>query len=197
MRRHRAGRPQLPRLHLRPLSQPGGARRDLHQRVRPDQHHRPQRGPPGQQGAAVFLRLVHEPEVPLPDLRLVGEHQPGAQRPGGRRPGTSTTPSTSTSHSAAASPRCPGCALPRAASRTGCRVDNRTIGDEFFRPSYTTGVWAKGQIVDSLVYYVMLGNNLSQLGVDAGAARQRARHLVRRPGLDAHHRRVRAQRRVR
>ena len=47
-------------------------------------------------------------------------------------------------------------------------VDNRLIGDEFFRPSYTMGVWAKGSIVSGLEYQVMLGNNLSQLGVDAG-----------------------------
>jgi hypothetical protein len=46
-------------------------------------------------------------------------------------------------------------------------VDNRLIADEFFRPSYTTGIWARGKIVDGLDYQVMLGNNLSQLGVDA------------------------------
>jgi hypothetical protein len=47
-------------------------------------------------------------------------------------------------------------------------VDNRLIADEFFRPSYTTGIWATGAVVDRLDYSVMLGNNLSQLGVDAG-----------------------------
>ncbi len=47
-------------------------------------------------------------------------------------------------------------------------VDNRLIADEFFRPSYTFGIWAKGAVVDKLNYSVMLGNNLSQLGVDAG-----------------------------
>lgn len=47
-------------------------------------------------------------------------------------------------------------------------VDNRMIADEFFRPSYTNGVWAKGTIVKKLDYQVMLGNNMSQLGVDAG-----------------------------
>jgi hypothetical protein len=46
--------------------------------------------------------------------------------------------------------------------------DNRYIADEFFRPSYTMGLWAKGTVVDGLTYSVMLGNNLSQLGVDAG-----------------------------
>ncbi len=45
--------------------------------------------------------------------------------------------------------------------------DHRTIADEFFRGSYTTGIWASGKIVDGLEYRVMLGNNLSQLGVNA------------------------------
>lgn len=47
-------------------------------------------------------------------------------------------------------------------------VDNRLLADEFFRPSYTTGIWAEGEILDNFNYIVMLGNNLSQLGVDAG-----------------------------
>jgi hypothetical protein len=46
-------------------------------------------------------------------------------------------------------------------------VDARLIADEFFRPSYTSGVWAKGQITDTLRYQVMLGNNMSTLGVSA------------------------------
>ena len=46
--------------------------------------------------------------------------------------------------------------------------DNRSVADEFFRPSYTTGLFAKGTIIDGLTYNAMLGNNLSQLGVDAG-----------------------------
>jgi hypothetical protein len=47
-------------------------------------------------------------------------------------------------------------------------VDERQIADEYFRPSYTTGIWANGAIVPSLRYQVMLGNNLSQFGIDAG-----------------------------
>lgn len=47
-------------------------------------------------------------------------------------------------------------------------VDNRLIADEFFRPSYTTGIWANGSITDGLTYNFMAGNNLSQFGVDAG-----------------------------
>jgi hypothetical protein len=46
-------------------------------------------------------------------------------------------------------------------------VDTRLIADEFFRPSYTSGIWARGEIVDQLKYQIMLGNNLSTLGVSA------------------------------
>ena len=48
------------------------------------------------------------------------------------------------------------------------KVDHRTVADEFFRASYTTGVWAWGEVADGFRYRVMVGNNLSQLGVDAG-----------------------------
>jgi hypothetical protein len=47
------------------------------------------------------------------------------------------------------------------------KVDTRPMADEFFRPSYTSGIWASGNITDDLKYKVMLGNNLSQLGVNA------------------------------
>lgn len=47
-------------------------------------------------------------------------------------------------------------------------VDNRLISDEFFRPSYTTGIWVKGKFDEDVSYKLMLGNNLSQLGIDAG-----------------------------
>ena len=47
-------------------------------------------------------------------------------------------------------------------------VDNRMLADEFMRPSYTSGVWAKGNITPALTYQVMAGNNLSTLGVSSG-----------------------------
>ena len=47
------------------------------------------------------------------------------------------------------------------------RNDNRPIADEFFRGSYTQGVWADGKIIDGLEYRVMIANNLSALGVQA------------------------------
>ena len=45
--------------------------------------------------------------------------------------------------------------------------DHRTIADEFFRGSYTTGIWASGTLSEGLKYRAMVGNNLSQLGVNA------------------------------
>jgi len=47
------------------------------------------------------------------------------------------------------------------------KVDMRTMADEFFRPSYTTGIWSAGELDKGLTYKLMLGNNLSQLGVNA------------------------------
>src|SRR4051812_30032798 len=46
-------------------------------------------------------------------------------------------------------------------------VDDRLIADEFFRGSYTSGVWVKGEINTKVKYNVMFGNNLSTLGVSA------------------------------
>jgi hypothetical protein len=46
-------------------------------------------------------------------------------------------------------------------------VDDRLIADEFFRGSYTNGVWAKGDIGAKLKYNAMFATNLSILGVSA------------------------------
>jgi hypothetical protein len=46
-------------------------------------------------------------------------------------------------------------------------VDSRHIADEFMRPSYTSGIWATGNLADRLKYQVMVGNNMSTLGVPA------------------------------
>jgi len=46
-------------------------------------------------------------------------------------------------------------------------VDSRLIADEYFRPSYTTGVRANGTLRKGLIYQTMIGNNLSTLGVSA------------------------------
>jgi hypothetical protein len=46
-------------------------------------------------------------------------------------------------------------------------VDDRLTADEFFRGSYTQGLWLKGELVPGLNYMAMLANNLSALGVSA------------------------------
>jgi len=46
-------------------------------------------------------------------------------------------------------------------------VDGRLIADEFFRGSYTNGVWVKGDLPERLKYNVMFATNLSILGVSA------------------------------
>jgi hypothetical protein len=46
-------------------------------------------------------------------------------------------------------------------------MDDRLIADEFFRGSYTTGFWLKGEISTKLKYMAMIANNLSTLGVSA------------------------------
>jgi hypothetical protein len=46
-------------------------------------------------------------------------------------------------------------------------VDGRLIADEFFRGSYTNGVWFKGDLPAKLKYNVMFATNLSILGVSA------------------------------
>jgi hypothetical protein len=45
--------------------------------------------------------------------------------------------------------------------------DSRHIADEFFRASYTSGIWARGNITKRLRYQAMIGNNMSTLGVSA------------------------------
>lgn len=46
-------------------------------------------------------------------------------------------------------------------------VDTRLIADEFFRPSYTSGIQFQGDLTKTLSYRAMLADNLSQLGVSA------------------------------
>ena len=44
---------------------------------------------------------------------------------------------------------------------------DRVMADEFFRPGFTNGVFATGEIFPRLHYNAMVGNNLSQLGLSA------------------------------
>src|SRR6185503_16697822 len=46
-------------------------------------------------------------------------------------------------------------------------VDDRLIADEFFRGSYTNGVWLKGDLFTKVKYNAMFATNLSILGVNA------------------------------
>ena len=46
-------------------------------------------------------------------------------------------------------------------------VDSRHIADEFFRPSYSSGVRVSGAVGKTMNYQVMIANNLSTLGVSA------------------------------
>ncbi len=46
-------------------------------------------------------------------------------------------------------------------------VDSRHIADEFFRPSYSSGVRVSGALGKTMNYQVMIANNLSTLGVSA------------------------------
>jgi hypothetical protein len=44
---------------------------------------------------------------------------------------------------------------------------DRVMADEFFRPGFTNGVFATGEIFPRLHSNAMVGNNLSQLGLSA------------------------------
>lgn len=44
---------------------------------------------------------------------------------------------------------------------------DRVMADEFFRPYFTFGVWAQGEVVPGVWYNTMLGNNSSALGIRA------------------------------
>jgi hypothetical protein len=45
--------------------------------------------------------------------------------------------------------------------------NDRVMADEFFRPFFTNGIWASGELTPGLWYLGMIGNNLSALGVTA------------------------------
>jgi len=44
---------------------------------------------------------------------------------------------------------------------------DRVMADEYFRPYFSNGVWAQGEIVPGLWYNAMAANNLSALGIKA------------------------------
>jgi hypothetical protein len=44
---------------------------------------------------------------------------------------------------------------------------DRQLADDFFRPGFTGGIWFGGEPVPKLNYKFMVGNNLSQIGINA------------------------------
>lgn len=44
---------------------------------------------------------------------------------------------------------------------------DRVMADEFFRPYFTYGIWAQGELAPGFWYNAMVGNNLSALGIKA------------------------------
>lgn len=44
---------------------------------------------------------------------------------------------------------------------------DRVMADEYFRPGFTSGIWAAGEILPRVGYRAMLGNNISLLGINA------------------------------
>ena len=60
-------------------------------------------------------------------------------------------------------------------------VDNRLIADEFFRGSYTSGAWLKGEIAANVKYFAMVGDNLSTLGVSAAQLDNGLNTVIREP----------------
>ena len=76
-------------------------------------------------------------------------------------------------------------------------VDNRLIADEFFRGSYTSGVWLKGEFHTKVKYMAMFANNLSTLGVSAAQLDNKDGHAVLLGAVAADDRRVRPVEHVR
>lgn len=48
------------------------------------------------------------------------------------------------------------------------QANDRVMADEYFRPGFSSGMWAGGEILPKLYYTAVVTNNLSQLGVSAG-----------------------------
>jgi hypothetical protein len=46
-------------------------------------------------------------------------------------------------------------------------ASDRVMADEFFRPGMTSGIWINGELLPRFYYMAMVGDNLSQLGINA------------------------------
>ena len=71
------------------------------------------------------------------------------------------------------------CAAPKASSPTGSAWTTRLIADEFFRGSYTTGFWVKGEIATKFKYHGDDRQQPEHARRQRGATRQHVRHARR------------------
>ena len=99
--------------------------------------------------------------------------------------------------SAAASRRCPSVRSTEGQFPYWLGVDDRLIADEFFRGSYTTGVWLKGEFHDQAQVHGDDRQQPEHARRQRGAARQQVGHAVVHAAVAAHHRRVRPLRDLR
>jgi hypothetical protein len=72
---------------------------------------------------------------------------------------------------------------------------DRVMADEFFRPYFSNGVWAQGQLCRGFWYNVMVSNNMSALGIKATQLDRKWDGRVRL--VDADHEGIRPARRLR
>ena len=128
--------------------------------------YRPPQRSAGQQGQSLLQGLGLRSAASLPAVYLDVQHEPGRSPPRSWWPGIWATAFNELDVGLGIG-ALPGTRTLRGTFPYWNKVDNRPIADEFFRPSYTTGIWAGGRLAEGLKYKVMVGNNLSQLGVDA------------------------------
>ena len=140
--------------------------------------------------------MAAEPEVPLPRLCLDLQHQsrPGLQVVVGGQP---AVPLQRAHPLGAGVGSLPGVRTTEGNFPYWLSVDNRLTADEFFRRPTRRESGRRGPWSDGLDYYVMVGNNLSQFGVDAGQMDNSMDTWSFSLTLEADHRRVREGRRLR
>ena len=132
-------------------------------------------GHPAQEVLPAVRGLVPDAEVPLLPLRLVVERLAG-RAGAGRRCRQHQLQLQSLRHARRRHHEPAAMRSTEGQFPYWLGVDDRMISDEFFRGSYTSGVWLKGEFTTKLKYMAMIGNNLSTLGVSAAQARQQVRH---------------------
>ena len=162
------GRSRLQRIHLPALPEPAQARRQLHGQLWPDQAISTSARTCSCRRSCCTSRAGSS--IPTSATCSTPGHRTPA-RDRARRSSSQATSSYRFNDAFSLAGGIGGLPSTRTTNYTfpnWLKVDHRTIADEFFRGSYTTGVWAGASSRAGLKYRVMLGNNLSQLGVDAG-----------------------------